>query len=102
VLAQILQDLKPGVHLLIGHPGYPSLENDALVHFEPKDVQTLGVGRNRAAETLAYTSPRIQRLVADLGIKLMSYREFCAREDLPSRQTRDCSEVKHEQGKTGD
>ena len=79
VLARILQDLKPGVHLLIGHPGYPSLENDALVHFEPKDVQTLGVGRNRAAETLAYTSPRIQRLVADLGIKLMSYREFCAR-----------------------
>jgi hypothetical protein len=79
VLAQTLRDLKPGVNLLIGHPGYPSLENDALVHFEPKDVKTLGVGRHRAAETLAYTSPRIQRLVADLGIKLMSYREFCAR-----------------------
>ena len=79
VLVQILQSLEPGVHLLIGHPGYPSLENDALVHFDPRDVQTLGVGRNRAAETLAYTSPRIKRLVADRGIKLMSYREYCKR-----------------------
>jgi hypothetical protein len=71
--------LEPGVHLLIGHPGLASLENDALVHFEPKDVQVLGVGRLRAAETLAYTSPRIKRLVNELGIKLMSYAEFCRR-----------------------
>jgi hypothetical protein len=76
-LAQILRSLQPGVHLLIGHPGYHSLENDGLVHFEPKDVQLLGVGRMRGAETLAYTSPRIKRLVTELGIKLMSYREFC-------------------------
>jgi len=79
VLAGILESLEPGVHLLIGHPGYPSLENDALIHFEPKDVKTLGVGRNRAAETLAYTSPRIKRLVAERGIRLMSYRDFCRR-----------------------
>jgi predicted glycoside hydrolase/deacetylase ChbG (UPF0249 family) len=78
-LAEVLQSLQPGVNLLIGHPGYPSLENDALVHFDPKDVQMLGVGKNRAAETSAYTSPRIKRLVADRGIKLMSYREFCSR-----------------------
>jgi hypothetical protein len=76
VLAQVLRGLEPGVHLLIGHPGYPSLENDALVHFEPQDVKTLGVGRLRAAETLAYTSPRIMRLVAERGIRLMSYRDF--------------------------
>jgi len=76
VLAEILRSLKPGVHLLIGHPGYPSIENDALIHFETKDQQALGVGRHRAAETLAYTSPRIKRLVAELGIRLMSYREF--------------------------
>ena len=76
-LARILEELKPGVHLLIAHPGYPSIENDALIHFEPKDVQTLGVGRNRAAETAAYMSPRIKKLVEDRGIKLMSYREFC-------------------------
>ena len=76
VLEAILRGLTPGVHLLIWHPGYPSLENDALVHFEPKDVQPLGVGRHRAAETLVYTSPRIKRLVTDLGIKLLSYREF--------------------------
>lgn len=78
-LAAILEGLQPGVHLLIGHPGYASLENDALIHSDPKDVQTLGVGRLRAAETLAYTSPRIKRLVADRGIKLMSYKEFCSR-----------------------
>ncbi len=75
-LAQILRDLEPGVHLLIGHPGYPALENEALVHFEPKDVMLLGVGKLRAAETLAYTSPRIKRLVEERGIKLVSYREF--------------------------
>jgi len=66
-LEKILRSLTPGLHLLIGHPGFPSLENDALVHFEPKDVQVLGVGKNRAAETLAYTSPRIKGLVKELG-----------------------------------
>jgi YdjC-like protein len=76
VLAGILKNLEPGVHLLIAHPGYRSLENDALVHFEPKDVKTLGVGNLRAAETLAYTSPRIKRLVTGCGIRLMSYRDF--------------------------
>ena len=79
VLAGILENLKPGVHLLIGHPGYPSLENDALVHFDPNDVKTLGVGKLRAAETLAYSSPRIKQLVAERGIRLMSYKEFCSR-----------------------
>jgi predicted glycoside hydrolase/deacetylase ChbG (UPF0249 family) len=82
-LARILQNLVPGVSLLIGHPGYPSLENDALVHFEPKDVQSLGVGRLRAAETLAYTSPRIKRIIEERGIKLMSYREFSS--DRPTK-----------------
>lgn len=81
-LAEILQNLQPGVHLLMGHPGYSSLENDALVHSEPKDVKTLGVGRNRTAETLAYTSPRIKRLVIERGIKLMSYREFVSDRSL--------------------
>lgn len=77
-LIRVLEALQPGVNLLIGHPGYPSIENDALVHFEPKDVQTLGVGRNRAAETAAYTSPRAKRTVDERGIVLMSYREFIA------------------------
>ena len=75
-LARILEQLQPGVHLLIGHPGYPSLENDALVHFEPKDVQLLGTGRLRAAETAAYMSPRIKKIVEDRGITLMSYRDY--------------------------
>lgn len=79
VLANLLRTLQPGVNLLIAHPGYPSIENDALVHFAPQDVQTLGVGRNRAAETLAYTSPRIKRIVEERNIHLMSYREFCGR-----------------------
>jgi hypothetical protein len=78
-LEQVLRSLEPGVHLLIGHPGLASLENDALVHSEPRDVQVLGTGRLRAAETLAYTSPRIKRLVNELGIRLMSYAEFCKR-----------------------
>ena len=78
-LVQILQGLAPGVHLLIAHPGYPSLENDALVHSDPNDVQALGTGRLRAAETVVNTSARIQQLVVERGIKLMSYREFFAR-----------------------
>jgi hypothetical protein len=75
-LARVLEQLQPGVNLLIAHPGYPSIENDALVHFEPKDVQRLGTGRLRAAETAAYMSPRVKKLIEDRGIKLMSYREF--------------------------
>jgi predicted glycoside hydrolase/deacetylase ChbG (UPF0249 family) len=76
-LAKLLSEMKPGVHLLIGHPGYPSLENDALVHFEPTHVQRLGTGRLRAAETAAYVSPRIKRIVEERCIHLMSYRDFC-------------------------
>lgn len=76
-LEQVLRRLKPGVHLLIAHPGLTSIENEALVHSEPKDIQVLGTGRLRAAETLAYTSPRIQSLIKELNIKLMSYTEFC-------------------------
>ncbi len=75
-LEQVLRSLTPGVHLLIAHPGLASMENDALVHSEPEHVQPEGVGRMRAAETVAYTSPRIKQLVGDLGIKLMSYSEF--------------------------
>lgn len=78
-LAQLLSKLQPGVHLLIGHPGYPSLENDALMHHEPTHVQSLGVGRLRAAETSAYISPRIKKLIETRGIQLMSYREFRSR-----------------------
>jgi predicted glycoside hydrolase/deacetylase ChbG (UPF0249 family) len=77
VLEQVLRDLKPGIHLLIAHPGLTSIENEALVHSEPKHIQVLGTGRLRASETLAYTSPRIQNLIRELDIKLMSYREFC-------------------------
>jgi len=76
-LVGVLEQLQPGVNLLIAHPGHSSIENDALVHFEPKDVQRLGVGRHRAAETAAYISPRVKKIVEDRGIKLMSYREFC-------------------------
>ena len=78
-LEHVLRRLKPGVNLLIGHPGLTSMENDALMHFEPEHVQLMGTGRLRAAETLAYTSPRIMRLVKELGIKLMSYAEFAKR-----------------------
>jgi chitin disaccharide deacetylase len=77
-LISVLEGLKPGVNLLIAHPGFPSVENDALVHFEPSHVQAVGVGNNRAAETAAYTSPRIMKRVAQLGVKLMSYSEYCA------------------------
>jgi predicted glycoside hydrolase/deacetylase ChbG (UPF0249 family) len=77
-LVRVLEGLKPGVQLLIAHPGFPSVEMDALVHFEPAHVQAVGVGRNRAAETAAYTSPRIAKLIVERGIRLMSYREFCA------------------------
>jgi len=77
-LACILRGFRPAVHLLIGHPGYRPLEDDGLVHFEPRHVQPLGVGGLRLAETMAYTSPRIKRLGDELGIKLISYREFCS------------------------
>jgi hypothetical protein len=79
-LVRVLEQLQPGVHLLIGHPGYRSLENDALMHSDPKDVQTLGTGRLRAGETAAYMSLRVKKVVEDRGIKLMSYREYCKSE----------------------
>jgi chitin disaccharide deacetylase len=76
-LDKALRRLEPGLHLLVAHPGLTSIENDALVHSEPTHIQYMGTGRLRAAETLAYTSPRIQNLVKELGIKLTSYTELC-------------------------
>ena len=75
-LVRVLEKLQPGVHLLIGHPGYASLESDALMHSDPKDVQAMGTGRLRAGEAAAYMSPRVMKTVEGRGIKLMSYREF--------------------------
>jgi len=46
------------------------------MHSEPTHIQYMGTGRLRAAETLAYTSPRIQNLVKELGIKLASYSDL--------------------------
>lgn len=86
VLAGILENLEPGVHLLIAHRGYPSLENDELIHSETKDVKALGVGKLRAAEMLAYTSPQIQRLVESRGIRLTSYRDFCNHLNIEGRK----------------
>jgi hypothetical protein len=80
-LEQVLRGLEPGVNLLIAHPGLTSMENEALVHYEPEHVQLLGTGKLRAAETLAYTSPRIRRLVDELGIKLVSYGDFTRQGD---------------------
>ncbi|MEM2906340.1 MAG: ChbG/HpnK family deacetylase [Candidatus Bathyarchaeia archaeon] len=74
VLAQQLEELTPGLWLLVDHLLVDSPESQALVHTEPADVMRGGVGNLRVAETQCLLSPRIKEIIARRGIKLTDYR----------------------------
>lgn len=76
LLAKQLEELKPGLWLLVSHLLVDSPESQALVHTEPSDVMRGGVGKLRAAEMQCLLSPRIKEIIVRRGIKLTDYRSL--------------------------
>ncbi len=67
-LEAILLNLPEGTSELMCHPGYMDRE---LAHMR--------LAKQRERELNALTCPKISRLVAGLGIKLINYRELATR-----------------------
>jgi len=74
IMAKQLEELTPGLWLLVDHLLVDSPESQALVHTEPADVMRGGVGRHRASETQCLLSSRIKEIITRRGIMLTDYK----------------------------
>lgn len=75
-LARQLEELTPGLWLLVNHLLMDSPESQALVHTESSHVMPEGVGNHRLSELKCLISPKIKEIVKRKGIKLVNYRTF--------------------------
>ena len=69
-LVAMLKGLEPGLYMLIEHPGMNTPEMEGHGHEGYRNVHT-----HRDAVTMAFCSPEVKKAVADMGIKLVSYKE---------------------------
>lgn len=74
VLIEKLMTAKPGLYLLVVHPGLDTPEERALVDLNPDGLQN--VYEYRSAEVRAITSPKVKKIIARRNIKLLSYRDL--------------------------
>lgn len=74
VLIEKLQTAKPGLYLLVVHPGLDTPEERAIVDLNPDGLKD--VYKYRSAEVKAITSPRVKKVIARRNIKLLSYRDL--------------------------
>ncbi len=78
-LVEFLRDAGPGLWLLICHPGIDSPEQNALMHFELKEiVEGGGVGKHRADVLKTLTSFEVKSMIVKKQIRLTNYRELWA------------------------
>lgn len=73
-LARMLENLGPGLWLLIVHPGLDTPENGALVDSNPEGLPDIVL--HRAAVTSALTGNKIKKIIKNRGITLMDYNEI--------------------------
>jgi hypothetical protein len=76
ILAKQLEELAPGLWLLVNHLLVDSSESQALMHTEPSHVMPEGVGNHRLAELKCLLSPKIKEIVTRKSIKLVNYRTY--------------------------
>lgn len=69
-LIEILKKLKPGLWLLVDHPGLDTPELRSQWH---KGYET--VAQDRAGVTFAFTSPKVKKLIQERGIEMISYKQ---------------------------
>jgi len=74
VLIEKLQTARPGLYLLVVHPGLDTPEERAIVDMNPDGLKE--VYKYRSAEVKAITSPKVKKVIARRNIKLLSYRDL--------------------------
>jgi predicted glycoside hydrolase/deacetylase ChbG (UPF0249 family) len=79
-LVRILEDLGPGLWLIVEHPGLDTPEMQAIGH-----VGYENVAADRDGVTRAFTSPRVKAVIQRRGIQLISYGDL-HREAPPARR----------------
>jgi len=70
-LIEILKNLKPGLWLLIEHPGMDTPELRAIGHLGYEHV-----ANDRDGVTKAFTSKKVKEIIERKGIELISYRDL--------------------------
>jgi len=70
-LIEILENLEPGLWLLLEHPGLDTPEMRAIGHSGYEHV-----ANDRGGVTTAFTSKKVKELIESKGIKLISYRDL--------------------------
>ncbi|MCX8161190.1 MAG: ChbG/HpnK family deacetylase [Candidatus Saccharicenans sp.] len=74
VLIEKLKTAKPGLYLLVVHPGLDTPEERAIVDLNPDGLKD--VYKYRSAEVKAITSPKVKKVISRRNIKLRSYRDL--------------------------
>jgi predicted glycoside hydrolase/deacetylase ChbG (UPF0249 family) len=72
-LVQLLENLKPGLWLIVEHPGLDTPEMRAIGHPGYENVAA-----DRDGVTRAFTSPKVQEVILQRGIQLISYGDLYA------------------------
>ncbi len=76
-IEKVLQEIKPGLWLMVCHPGIDSPEQNALIHTAVKDIQVDGgVGLHRAEVLKMLTSIEMKSIILKRNIKLTNYRQL--------------------------
>ena len=70
-LVKTLEELKPGVWIIIEHPGLDTPEMQGMGHKGYWEVAS-----HRDGVTKAFTSPRVREVIKRRGIKLVSYHDM--------------------------
>ncbi len=70
-LVRILEDLQPGLWLMVEHPGLDTPEMRAIGHLGYENV-----AQDREGVTRAFTSPRVKEVIRRRGIQLVSYGDI--------------------------
>jgi predicted glycoside hydrolase/deacetylase ChbG (UPF0249 family) len=74
-LLRFVDQLRPGLNLLVIHPGLDTPEMAALVDMNYA-TDPFRVSRHRQAEIDAISSPAFRKAVADRGIRLVTYHDI--------------------------
>ncbi len=82
-LTGLLEDLPPGLWLIVEHPGLDTPEMQAIGHLGYENVAA-----DRDGVTRAFTSPRVKEVIRRRGIQLISYGDLC-REGSPARREKE-------------
>ncbi len=77
-LVQILEDLQPGLWIIVEHPGLDTPELRATGHKGYENV-----AQDRDGVTRAFTSPRVKEVIQRRGIQLISYGDLHRKKPVP-------------------